>query len=1123
MADLTGVKGSLRKKLIVALIAITLLPGVFGVSATYLTSKYMFLSSVGRNFSEMAIQKSETIESLLVLEIQRMQSLSQGPDVLNAVNGSIEMHQNMSDEEMAQYTELLDKKLSTGKMSDPIVREITESNLAKRLASIRQPDPKKYISVCVWDKNGYVVACVKPKSFSASKSDWFKKTLHSKEGTAYISDIHKNSAGKYIIEVSVPIYDKTVKGVIKAAYDPSYFFKSVVGSTFGDTGHFNLLDSDGNLLLDAIYKPYQLKFPVSLMSKITNSKEGYIVGTDEHDKQAIIGVSLLGNIPGVHQDSFGGKRWYISVRQLAAEVVSPTFFIVTSAIIPGIFTVIILLLIAATAISRLINPLERLKKGAQMIGRGNFDYRLNLSTGDEIEELGTAFNLMAQNLKSSEDKLQAQTDKLRAINEQLETANKLKSEFLASMSHELRTPLNSIIGFSEVLIDKIFGDLSEKQNKYVSNIRTSGKHLLALINDILDLSKVEAGKMDLNIDKFSVANALTDVETIIWPLASKKQLKLSIQKNFDLPEIAADLGKFKQVMYNLLSNAVKFTPENGSITVKTSIKDGFIETSVEDTGIGIKEEDIGLIFEEFRQADVSLSRQFEGTGLGLALTRKLVELHGGRIWAKSQIGKGSTFTFILPLEGSIEETSQLEQKFPSPTMTLQRTAVDINDNTVLPVSSHSQVETVSFVQQTETKKVTTPVILVVEDDLKSSELMQIYLTQAGYEVDYAYDGLQAVEKAEQIKPMIILLDIMLPKLDGWAVLQELRSREATADIPVIIVSMVDNSELGFALGAIDYLMKPIDKENLLAHLKKHSFVAKAKDSPFTILVVDDDPNSVELVTAILEPEGFGILKAFGGEEAINVAKNALPDLMVLDLMMPSVNGFDVINTLKKDIRAKNIPIIVFTAKELSIDDVKQLNTHILKTIKKGELSKEDLLEEIYKIEQLKPHHAHLIDELTGLFNRRYFLKRLSREISDSEISKRTFAILMADIDNFDKFNNLFGKEAGDKALIEIAHLLKSNIRKDDLAIRLESDNFAIVLPQTTREAATRVSEKLLRNVQMLYYNEGNDYKLTISIGISNYFVDANDQDHLIEKAIENLRAAIVSGGNKIFPERVLPE
>jgi signal transduction histidine kinase/DNA-binding response OmpR family regulator len=568
---------------------------------------------------------------------------------------------------------------------------------------------------------------------------------------------------------------------------------------------------------------------------------------------------------------------------------------------------------------------------------------VHVQSSDEIGELGAVFNEMAGSIRESQgtleqrvaqrtqelsfanDLLKRSESQLQTANQDLAAANRLKSEFLANMSHELRTPLNAIIGFSELLQDQVFGQLNERQAKYVSNILTSGRHLLQLINDILDLSKIEAGRMELHLESFSLQDALGEVETIVQPLATRKRVKLQLSLEGNLPAVVADRSKLKQIMYNLLSNATKFTPESGTVTVHAEVSEGQVQVAVRDTGIGIRPEDKDQIFQEFRQADGSAARQYEGTGLGLALTRRFVQMHGGRIWVDSEVGHGSTFTFSLPLR-----TLETESPILVPGDSAKGRGHDECDVTP------------------------DPLVLVVEDDPQSRELLGLALTQSGYRVAYAVDGDEALELAAELLPFAVTLDIMLPKRDGWQVLRDLKGDPATEGIPVIIVSILDNRDLGFSLGAADYLVKPVDRAELLKRLGRFSFTTKVKSQVVRVLTIDDDPKAVDLVSTLLHSEGFEVLRAYGGQEGIDKALIEQPDAIILDLMMPEVSGFGVIQRLKQDARACRIPIFVLTAMDLTDEVRRELNGQVAAVARKGAGATGELLAELAKLERITP-------------------------------------------------------------------------------------------------------------------------------------------------------------------------
>ena len=507
---------------------------------------------------------------------------------------------------------------------------------------------------------------------------------------------------------------------------------------------------------------------------------------------------------------------------------------------------------------------------------------------------------------------------LRRSSEAAEAANRAKSDFLAKMSHELRTPLNSIIGFSEILEDESVGPLTEKQRRYVSNVLLSGRNLLQLINDILDLAKVEAGRMELVASEFDAAKALEQIRGIVVALADKKRLAVQVSVPEALPLIHADQAKFKQILFNLLGNAIKFTAEGGRIAVCARRIGGsgqdegteWLEVSVADTGIGIPPEDQQRIFGEFEQSHRGSEHSVQGTGLGLALTRKLVELHGGQISLESEVGRGSTFRFTLPY--------------------------------AVAGAKQGAADSVTAAGASPTAQL----VLVVDNDRGARDLLQHYLQQHGYRAACAASGEEAIRLAQQLRPVAITLDILLPDRDGLQILAQLKAEPQTRNIPVVVVSVTDRHELGFSLGAADWLVKPIQGNALIAALERSMGKATLGRSR-RILVVDDEPTAMEYVRELLEQRDFSVLTASGGRAGIDLALTRHPDLIILDLLMPEVNGFDVVRALREDPVARHIPILILTAMDLSSSDVKRLGNSVQAMVAKG--GPGDLLSELARI------------------------------------------------------------------------------------------------------------------------------------------------------------------------------
>ncbi len=498
---------------------------------------------------------------------------------------------------------------------------------------------------------------------------------------------------------------------------------------------------------------------------------------------------------------------------------------------------------------------------AEALRRGADDYiakpielhrlRELLDRNLEKQRLRAERQTLVRKLKESNRYLMRQHAALRRadeeileVNRQLEQSNRFKSEFLANISHELRTPLNAILGFSEILLDTTMNLTPGERTEFLRNILSSGQHLLTLINDILDLAKIEAGKMELHAEEISIAEAIHEVTTILEPMARQQGLQLLTVGAEKFGAVRADKNKFKQILYNLLSNAVKFTAAPGKITLSVRESEDQMIVSVMDTGIGIKQDDLPKLFRDFQQLDGSYTRRYQGTGLGLALCRRFVEMHGGRIWAESEFGKGSTFTFTIPRQPAGTNPSVIEPP--------------------VPVEQMNQ-----------------PLALVVEDDAVASQRLTAEIQVAGFRVAHAADGEEAVRKAVEILPDLITLETVLPKKDGWEVLQELRGRAATADIPVLICSVTENRSLAAKLKVAGYVAKPWATKTLQDELQRVAHGIKRRRDRVRVLLLHHDRRALGPLAAGLVEEGFEVFRAPGLKEALEKARAAPPDVVVL--------------------------------------------------------------------------------------------------------------------------------------------------------------------------------------------------------------------------------------------------
>ena len=512
--------------------------------------------------------------------------------------------------------------------------------------------------------------------------------------------------------------------------------------------------------------------------------------------------------------------------------------------------------------------------------------------------------------------LDERTQALGEANARIRESDRLKSRFLANMSHELRTPLNSIIGFSEILRNRLPPDGDPKQARFLANIHSSGTHLLGLINDILDLSKIEAGRVHLSPEAIAIGPLLDGVIAVMKGVASEKLIQFEVEVKPGLPGIDADPGKLKQILYNLLSNAVKFSPSGSTVNVRvqplsaeaSGLGVDAIGIEVVDQGIGIDPQHHELVFQEFRQVDGSPAREFQGTGLGLALVKKFVELHRGRVAVESQLGRGCTMKVMLPC--------------------VFRGSGEVPIAQPMPVADGR------------------PLVLVVEDDPTVFDRIDHVLSAGGYRLLRARDGIEALRYAKSLKPAAITLDLVLPGMGGWDVLRRLKEEEGTRDIPVVIISVVDQHELGAALGADGYFVKP---PNGAALLKRVQELAPSRGRPQRLLVVDDDPATHEILDGLLSPHGFLVESATSGVEALDRVSARRPDLIILDLLMPEMDGFEVATRLRAEPATATIPILVLTSKDLSRAEHDRLRGHVGGLIRKGEASPASLLSVLERI------------------------------------------------------------------------------------------------------------------------------------------------------------------------------
>lgn len=540
---------------------------------------------------------------------------------------------------------------------------------------------------------------------------------------------------------------------------------------------------------------------------------------------------------------------------------------------------------------------------------------------DELQSQSEELRAQADELRAQADELRHTATELEAQRRQIESADRLKSEFLSNMSHELRTPLNSVLALSQLMISRGTGKNPAEEKEFLGVIERNGRQLLNLINDILDLSKIESGRMDVLRTQFSARAAVRRALDTIEPLAAEKGLQLDIDMVAD-PHLNSDEDKVHQILLNLLANAVKFTAQ-GTVAVVLRETPDKVSFVVSDTGIGIPPNELPHIFDEFRQVDGSVTRRHEGTGLGLAICQKLALLLGGQILAESVEGEGSTFTLELPPQELVGDLAQSTDSLSALPAALPATNVDALTQTVL----------------------------IIDDEAEVRELVGRHLSAAGYDVVLAANGKEGLRLAKELHPFAVTLDILMPDMDGWEVLRKMKADPETTDIPVVMLTVSEDRATGTALGASGYLTKPVEKNILCAELEKLGRARNVKQ----ILIVDDDPIAREQTQSSLEHRGYLVTPAASGEEALRLARDYPPDAVLLDLMMPGMDGFEVLERLRKDPLLYDLPVIVLSAKDLTMEERHLLEKSVKKVVAKSYLDKELLLDEI--VAALKQLHG----------------------------------------------------------------------------------------------------------------------------------------------------------------------
>lgn len=767
------------------------------------------------------------------------------------------------------------------------------------------------------------------KSTLAIRDELIAQVMESK---APISGIAIAPQSSQIIGVAPIIRNGNMNGLIMAVFVIDDAYVEQIGG---------VLDIDGAIVKDNAVIATTISrssgYELMLQAGFINNRELFTADTVKYDDG--IDRRLLAH----RLEIDGQQQGHVLVARPIDDLVEVQTQI-QNVILSFIAAILIIMIIFAVGvIYNFVLPIRRLLGATDKVREGNFEERVH--TGrvmfpDELSDLNINFNEMTARIQELytglENKVAERTEELSIALKELALrrdealeASRTKSLFLANMSHELRTPLNAIIGYSEMLEEEAddygYKDIVPDLQK----IQKAGTHLLELINDVLDISKIEAGKIDIYLEDFELETLIDEIMVTIQPVIDTKKNKLVLDTEKPIGIIHSDVTKMRQIIFNLLSNAAKFT-EEGTITIilesETVAKKQWLEISVSDTGIGMTPEQASRVFDQFTQADSSTTRKYGGTGLGLPISRHFAQMMGGDISITSEAGKGSTFTVRLPAYVEPAQTDEDENN----DMIAMPEAKDLRRTTdIHPVIGAATV-------------------LIIDDDTSVHELLHRLLTREGFNVLTAKSGDEGLRIAREFRPNLITLDVMMPTMDGWAVLSRLKEDPDLSAIPVIMLSMVENQSLGFALGAADYLIKPIERERLVSILRR-SYSKSNSQQPQNLLIVEDDPNTQELFQRTAEKEGWKVETADNGLIGLNRLAQKTPDLIILDLMMPEMDGLQFVTQIRRNDAWAGIPIIVVTAKTLTDEDRKQLKGHVERVLQKADFTPNQLVKEMKQI------------------------------------------------------------------------------------------------------------------------------------------------------------------------------
>jgi signal transduction histidine kinase/DNA-binding response OmpR family regulator len=711
--------------------------------------------------------------------------------------------------------------------------------------------------------------------------DWFKQVMAT--GNPFLGiPVISRGTGRPAVPYAVPILDRQrqVKGILICGISLVTLNDAIAKFSTGPAARASMVDRRQGGIILAHPDRSRILAPVTGRNPAVNQLlAGHRGAMESLDSSGELNLAVYTPVPDL--------PWGFLILQPSEVAFAP----ITQAARQSMIYIALLLVLSAFVGGLLAQhitlPLVRLRAAAGRLAAGDIAMRLNFTRQDEVGDLGRAFDSMAAALLERSAQLRVAHEELQSQYLQVQDANRLKSEFLANMSHELRTPLNAIIGFTQLMHDGKVGAVSADQQEYLNDILTSADHLLQLINDVLDLAKVESGKLELRPEAVQLTRLITELRNILQPLAASKRLTIDISIADDVELIVIDPAKLKQVLYNYLSNAIKFTPDNGQIVVRAQAEDDeHFRLDVQDTGLGVMPEEIDKLFVAFQQLDSGAGKKHQGTGLGLALTKKIVEAQGGRVGVQSSRGRGSVFYAILPKNG------RLNNELPVPSLAA----------TALPGDTAS--------------------ILVIEDSEVDLKWLCQTLSESGYCVDAARTGADGIKKARDHRYAAILLDLILPDTGGWDILHSIRSAGPNQSTPVIVITVVAEKGVAKGFAIQDYLVKPIRPKVLLDSLNGAG--VRPKGMKPRVLVVDDDVKILKLATAGLQAEGYEVVCHTDGAAALHDASRSGYAAVVLDLLMPQMNGYEFLDRFRRIDQCRNTLVIVWTSKDIGTAEMERL-------------------------------------------------------------------------------------------------------------------------------------------------------------------------------------------------------